>query len=68
MAVKKNVVEMMEEKQPEFSKSQLLASARYAKRRDLVDALLAEDGKYTTSEVDEMIDKYLNRVEKGMVN
>nr|DAQ34783.1 MAG TPA: hypothetical protein [Caudoviricetes sp.] len=46
-----------------FSKEQILASSRYANRRDLVDALLYEDKSYTIETVDNMIEKY----KKGQV-
>lgn len=47
-----------------YTKEQLVASKRYANRRDLIRALL-EDGKaYTLNEVDGRIEKYL----KGQVN
>ena len=36
-----------EQTEPMFSKEQILASARFANRRDLVDALLDEDKSYT---------------------
>lgn len=42
-----------------FTKEQLAASKKYAKRRDLIGALL-EDGKtYTTKEVDALIEKFM---------
>lgn len=46
-----------------FSKEQILASDRYANRRDLVDALLDTDKSYTLKTVDNLIDKYM----KGQV-
>lgn len=47
-----------------YKKEQLVASKRYANRRDLIRALL-EDGKaYTLNEVDGLIEKYM----KGKVN
>lgn len=46
-----------------FSKEQLLASARYADKRDLVNALLDDKKKYTFEAVNEMIEKY----QKGQV-
>lgn len=42
-----------------FSKEQICASVQYAKRRDLVDALLEEGKQYTKTEVDELIKKYM---------
>nr|DAH43944.1 MAG TPA: hypothetical protein [Caudoviricetes sp.] len=46
-----------------YSKEQILASARFAGRRDLVDALLEKDKSYTLETVKNMITKYL----KGQV-
>lgn len=48
---------------PMFSKEQILASARFANRRDLVDALLDEDKSYTMKTVDNLVEKYM----KGQV-
>lgn len=48
---------------PLFTKAQLLTSKKYANRRDLVGALLAEDKTYTADEADALIEKYL----KGQV-
>lgn len=42
-----------------FSKEQIFASAHYANRRDLVDALLEADKQYTKKEVDELINKFM---------
>ena len=47
-----------EQTEQKFSKEQILASARYANRRDLVDALLDKDKSYTFETVDNMIEKY----------
>ena len=49
-----------EQTEPVFSKEQILASDRYANRRDLVDALLDTDKSYTLKTVDNLIDKYMN--------
>lgn len=49
--------------EPVFSKEQILASDRYANRRDLVDALLDTDKSYTLKTVDNLIEKYM----KGQV-
>lgn len=51
-----------EQTEPMFSKEQILASARFANRRDLVDALL-EDKSYTMKTVDNLVEKYM----KGQV-
>lgn len=52
-----------EQNEQKFSKEQILASARYANRRDLVDALLDTDKSYTLKTVDNLIEKYM----KGQV-
>ena len=44
-----------------FSKEQLVASARYRDHRDLVDALLEEDKRYTKATVDKMIEDHMKR-------
>lgn len=49
--------------QHSFSKAQLLSSERFKGRRDIVNALLDEDEKYTVQAVEEMIEKYM----KGQV-
>lgn len=44
---------------PPLPRQQLVASQRYAHRRDLIGALL-EDGKtYTLNEVDALIEKFM---------
>ena len=64
LAVRKNTgSEKTEQIEQQFSKEQILASARYANRRDLVDALLDKDKSYTFETVDNMIEKY----KKGQV-
>lgn len=55
-----------EEKKAEsrFTKEQILSSSKYARRRDLLDAVL-EDGKlYTAKEADTAITNFM----KGKVN
>lgn len=42
-----------------FTKENIVLSATYAKRRDLVNALLEDGKEYTLKEVDTMIDNYL---------
>ena len=48
-----------EQTKPMFSKEQILASARFANKRDLVDALLDEDKSYTIETVDNLVGKYM---------
>lgn len=43
----------------EYTKQQLLASKRFAKRRDLVGALLNDDEQYTIEQVEAAIVKFL---------
>lgn len=47
-----------------YSKEQILQSAKYAKRRDLLNAVLEENRAYTLDEVDARIEKFM----KGKVN
>lgn len=42
-----------------FTKNQLLATKRYARRRDLLGALLADDRSYTIEEVDATVKNFL---------
>ena len=46
-----------------FGKEQLLISARYRNRKDLVSALLDNGKAYTVAEVEQMIEKFM----KGQV-
>lgn len=47
------------EQAPTFSKDQLLRSQKYAKRRDLLDALLENGKEYTLEAVDSKIEKFM---------
>lgn len=44
-----------------FSKEQLLTCAKYVKRKDLINSLLEDGGEYTFSQVDKMIDAFLEK-------
>lgn len=44
---------------PAFTKAQLMASNKYASRKDLIGALLDENKTYTCEQVYELIEKYL---------
>jgi hypothetical protein len=46
-----------------FSKEQLLAAKKFQDRKDIVNAILSPDEKYTVKAVEEMIEKYM----KGQV-
>lgn len=56
---------MAEEKKTEkvtgntYTKDQILLSDKYAKRRDLVNALLEDGGEYTIAEVDARMESFL---------
>lgn len=61
-------VEVMEkvqamEVEKKFSKEQIVSSDKYCKYRDLVNALLDDEKKYTFETVDNLIEKYM----KGQV-
>lgn len=43
----------------EFSKEQMISSKRFSKQRDLVEALLDDEKKYTMEQVNEKIHKYM---------
>ncbi|MCZ9313158.1 MAG: hypothetical protein O0V67_07250 [Methanocorpusculum sp.] len=47
-----------------FTKEQLLASNKYANRRDALDAILDDGGAYTFEQVDALLEKFM----KGKVN
>lgn len=47
-----------------FTKEQLLASNKYANRRDALDAILDDNGVYTIEQVDSLLEKFM----KGKVN
>lgn len=44
---------------PTFTKVQLMASNKYASRKDLIGALLDDNKTYTCVQVDGLIEKYL---------
>lgn len=44
---------------PKFLKAQLLRSARYQTRRDLLGALLKDGVRYTLEEADSAIENYM---------
>ncbi len=62
----KDDIQSVEEITPEqtYTKQAILNSKRYIKQKDLVNALLDEDKKYTLKEVDNIIKKYLKGVIK----
>ena len=64
MAAKKENVDLFEQKAVEcdkqkFSKSQIVRCSKYHDRRDLVDALLDDNKKYTKEQVDRLIGEFM---------
>lgn len=42
-----------------FTKAQLAASDKYADRKDLIGALLADNEEYTITQVEDLIERYM---------
>lgn len=42
-----------------YTKDQLLACAKYSARKDVMDALLDENKKYSKAEADTLLEKYM---------
>lgn len=53
------VEQAVEQTEPKFSKEQLVRCGKYRNRRDLVDALLNDNEKYTMKQVDTMIEEFM---------
>lgn len=51
--------EKKEVKENKFSKEQMLKSEKYKDEKDLINALLKEDNKYSLSDVDKLIDDFM---------
>lgn len=47
-----------------FTKKQILASKKYANRRDALGAILLDNGSYSQEQVDSLLEKFM----KGKVN
>lgn len=54
----KDASEVKTSKAPRHTREQLMASKRYANRRDLISALLEPGKTYTLDEVDALIEKF----------
>lgn len=59
MARQKTANAPKEEGDAAFTKAQLLESKRYCDRRDIINALLADDEHYTIEQSDAMVDKFM---------
>lgn len=64
LAKKKEQTEVTQKEVPEFTKEQLLKSERFKDKRDLIDALLADNEKYSLAAVEEKINNFM----KGQVD
>jgi hypothetical protein len=49
---------------PKYSKEQFLASAKYAKYGDVLNALLNDSSIYTSEQVDKQLDTFFNKEAK----
>lgn len=47
--------------EPQFTRSQLIESKKYAAYRDALAALLKDGDLYTTAEVEQQLDEFLNK-------
>ena len=54
-------VEVVEKAAVTYTKEQLYNSKRYAERKDVLMVVLEESKEYTLAEVDELIEKFMNR-------
>lgn len=61
MAARKKAVDVTEEVETPltFSKEQILESAKYSNRRDLINALLVDGESYTFETVDKKIEDFM---------
>lgn len=48
-----------EKQEIKFSKEQILASSKYANRRDVLGAILSDNDTYTFEKVDSLLDKFM---------
>lgn len=49
----------LETKEIKFSKEQILKSKKYENERDVINALLKEDKKYSFSNIDKLINDFM---------
>lgn len=62
MAAKKKTLETLkatEKQEAKFTRSQLLAALKFANRKDLLEAVLTEDGLYSISDVESKIESFM---------
>lgn len=64
MSNKKNILEIDEiktKKEPKFTKEQLIKSKMYRHYVDVLNVVLEEDKSYSLSEIDKLINDFMNR-------
>lgn len=44
-----------------YSKEQIIASKKYSDRKDLLNVLLEENKEYSFTEIDEIIENFMNK-------
>lgn len=44
-----------------YSKEQIIASKKYSNRKDILNVLLKDDGEYSFSKIDEIIEEFMNK-------
>lgn len=64
LSKKKEQTEITQKEIPEFTKEQLLKSERFKDKRDLINALLTDNEKYSLAAVEEKINNFM----EGQVN
>ena len=59
MATKKQEKKTEKKQETEFTKEQILASKKYANRRDVLGAILSNECTYTLEKVDSLLDEFM---------
>lgn len=54
-------VQAVDTEKSKYSKEQILASARFANRHDILNALLTDGKEYTIAEVNDVMDSWLKK-------
>lgn len=58
-AVKQDELQEVKQDAPVYSKKAILASNRYANRRDALGAILEDDKEYSAAEVDDLLENFM---------
>jgi hypothetical protein len=59
MATKKKNVPEGNKQETMFTKEQILASNKYANRKDVINAIWLDDSTKTISQIDDLIDRFM---------